>query len=123
MTLKNGNERHELTVDEARKGGKKSGKTRAAKKTVKKIISEIMDTAVGNASPQFSKLAAKLGVEETTTVKELFSIICIMNTLKNGDIDDAEKLAALLGEKTGEEKNPDNGILDALGKWLKDANT
>ena len=120
MTLKNGTKQHKLTAAEARKGGRNSGKTRAAKRTIKKIIEEIVD---GNAytSPQFTKLATKLGVGKTTTVKELFTLVCIMNTLKSADIDDAEKLAALLGEQTGEGQN--NGILDELGKWLKDANT
>ena len=36
--LKNGNPKHTLTVDEARKGGKKSGETRAKRKTMKEAF-------------------------------------------------------------------------------------
>lgn len=40
--LNNGNPRHELTVDELRKGGKKSGETRRRRKTIREAFEAIV---------------------------------------------------------------------------------
>ena len=117
MALNNGNPKHDLTVEEQRRGGKASGKARAAKKTVRAILSDLLDSDISKASPQFSRLAAKLGIDDDKSVKELFTLICLLNSVKSGNLSDLEKLTSLLGEVGSGESN--NGILDDLAEWLK----
>lgn len=114
-----GNEKnltHKLTVDEQRAGGKKSGESRRKKKTIQKILSDYLDTDVSK-DPQFKKLAAKLGIEGDKSIKDIFTIVCLINTVKKGNLCDLEKLGVLLGERNEEKDN--NGILDDLAMYLK----
>lgn len=50
--LKNGNPRHALTVEEARKGGKKSAETRAKRKTIREAFEAICAKRYVDASGQ-----------------------------------------------------------------------
>ena len=114
MALKNGNPDHKLTAEEQRQGGQKSGQVRREKKTVRKILSELLETEIKD-SPQFAKLAAKIGVESDKSVKDMFTMICLMNSVKNGKLSDLEMLSGLLGEH---EEAQNNGILDELAEYL-----
>ena len=108
---------HKLTTSDQRAGGKKSGEVRAAKKTIRAILSELLNGEISKASPQFAKLAAKLNITNDKSVKELFTLVCLMNSVKSGNLGDLEKLVGLLGETDSGEKN--NGILDELAAWMK----
>lgn len=101
--------------ERGRNGGIASGKARREKKTVRKILSELLETEIKD-SPQFAKLAAKIGVESDKSVKDMFTMICLMNSVKNGNLSDLERLSGLLGE--GEETR-NNGILDELAEYMK----
>lgn len=83
--------------ENSRKGGIASGKARREKKTVQKILSELLNAEVKN-NPQFAKLAQKLGVENDKSVKEIFTAVCLLNTVKDGNLADLERLVKLLGE-------------------------
>ena len=83
--------------EKGRNGGIASGKARRDKKTVKKILSELLNAEVKN-NPQFAKIAQKLGVENDKSVKEIFTAVCLLNTVKDGNLADLEKLVKLLGE-------------------------
>jgi hypothetical protein len=107
---------HALTVEEASKGGKNSGKARREKKLIKDILSELLDGEVKD-SPQFAKLASKMGVEGDKSVKDIFTMVCLLNSVKNGNLGDLERLSKLLGEDNAKESN--NGILDELTEYLK----
>lgn len=107
---------HKLTVSEQRKGGKASGRARKEKKTIQKILKDLLDGEVKD-NPQFSKLATKLGLESNKSVKDIFTMVCLLNSVKNGDLEDLIKLSKLLGEDTTKEGN--NGILDDLTEYLK----
>ena len=110
---------HKLTEKEQRAGGKKSAEVRRKKKTVQNILNDFLSSAA-DKSPQFAELAEKLGVETGASVKDLFTIACVLNTIKNGDISDLEKLMRLLGESV--EVNNSNGILESLLTRLNDIN-
>lgn len=102
-TTKNLISQSERTKEEqreiARKGGIASGIARREKKTVQKILTEFLDTpALGN--PQIAKLAAKMGLQGKESVKDLFTIVCTLNTLKTANLSDLERLTKLLGEQT-----------------------
>lgn len=100
----------------ASKAGKASGKKRREQKTVREILSTILDgNAKGNA--QFAKIATKLGVSDKKSVKDIFTLVCLLNSVKEGDLSDLERLSRLLGEENQKEQN--NGILEELTEYLK----
>jgi len=90
---------HILTVEEQSKGGQKSAQVRREKKTVQKILGDFLDTSAKD-SPQIAKLAAKMGLKGDESIKDLFTIVCTLNTLKSGNLSDLERLTKLLGEQT-----------------------
>ena len=100
----------------ARMGGIASGKARREKKTIQKILADLLDSEIKD-SPQFAKLAAKMGVESDKSVKDIFTTICLLNSVKSGNLGDLERLSKLLGEDNAKEHN--NGILDELTEHLK----
>ena len=107
---------HILTVEEQSTGGKKSVEVRREKKTIQKILADLLDGEIKD-SPQFAKLASKMGVESDKSVKDIFTMVCLLNSVKNGNLADLERLSKLLGEDNAKEHN--NGILDELTEYLK----
>lgn len=107
---------HKFTQEEAKKGGRNSAKARREKKTIQKILSDLLDSEIKD-SPQFAKLASKMGVESDKSVKDIFTYICVLNSVKSGNLGDLERLSKLLGEDNAKEHN--NGILDELTEYLK----
>ena len=100
----------------ATQGGIASGKARREKKTIQKILADLLDSEIKD-SPQFAKLASKMGVESDKSVKDIFTTVCLLNSVKNGNLGDLERLSKLLGEDNAKEHN--NGILDELTEYLK----
>ena len=114
---------HVLTVEEQSKGGKKSVEARRQKKTVQKILNDFLSTAAKD-NPQVSKLAAKMGLRSDDSIKDLFTIVCILNTMKDGNLSDLERLSKLLGEQTemaDTEAQKQAAFLDAVKKAVADA--
>ena len=113
----------EQQVEIARQGGIASGIARREKKTVQKILNDFLSPAA-NDNPQVSKLAAKMGLKSDDSIKDLFTIVCILNTLKDGDLSDLERLCKLLGEQTeiaDTEAQKQAAFLDAVKKAVTDA--
>ena len=115
------------TSSEARENGKKggiaSGKARREKKTVQKILNDFLSTAAKD-NPQVAKLAAKMGLKSDDSIKDLFTIVCILNTMKDGNLSDLERLSKLLGEQTeiaDTEAQKQAAFLDAVKKAVTDA--
>ena len=114
---------HKLTVSEQRKGGQKSAQVRREKKTVQKILNDFLSTAAKD-NPQVSKLAAKMGLQDDGSIKDLFTIVCTLNTLKDGNLSDLERLSKLLGEQTevaDTEAEKQAAFLDAVKKAVTNA--
>lgn len=114
---------HKLTVSEQRKGGQKSAQVRREKKTVQKILNDFLSTAAKD-NPQVSKLAAKMGLQDDGSIKDLFTIVCTLNTLKDGNLSDLERISKLLGEQTevaDTEAEKQAAFLDAVKKAVTDA--
>lgn len=107
---------HKFTQEEAKKGGINSAKARREKKTIQKILVDLLDSEIKD-SPQFAKLASKMGIESDKSVKDIFTYICVLNSVKSGNLGDLERLSKLLGEDNVKEHN--NGILDELTEYLK----
>ena len=118
---------NERTKDEqreiARKGGIASGIARREKKTVQKILNDFLSTSAKD-NPQVAKLAAKMGLKSDDSIKDLFTIVCTLNTLKDGNLSDLERLSKLLGEQTeiaDTEAQKQAAFLDAVKKAVTDA--
>ena len=107
---------YKLSQEEAKRGGINSAKARREKKTIQKILAELLDGQIKD-SPQFAKLASKMGVESDKSVKDIFTMVCLLNSVKSGNLGDLERLSKLLGEDNAKEHN--NGILDELTEYLK----
>ena len=115
------------TSSEARENGKKggiaSGIARREKKTVQKILNDFLSTAAKD-NPQVAKLAAKMGLKSDDSIKDLFTIVCVLNTMKDGNLSDLERLSKLLGEQTeiaDTEAQKQAAFLDAVKKAVTDA--
>lgn len=115
------------TSSEARRNGKKggiaSGIARREKKTIQKILNDFLSTAAKD-NPQVAKLAAKMGLKSDDSIKDLFTIVCTLNTLKDGNLSDLERLSKLLGEQTeiaDTEAQKQEAFLDAVKKAVTDA--
>ena len=115
------------TESEARKkgrnGGIASGIARREKKTIQKILNDFLSTAAKD-NPQVAKLAAKMGLKSDDSIKDLFTIVCTLNTLKDGNLSDLERLSKVLGEQTeiaDTEAQKQAAFLDAVKKAVTDA--
>ena len=109
------NERSPSEVREnGRKGGIASGKARREKKTIQKILADLLDSEIKD-SPQFAKLASKMGVESDKSVKDIFTMVCLLNSVKNGNLGDLERLIMLLGE---DKQNENADVLAKLDKVI-----
>ena len=106
----------EEQVEIARQGGIASGQARREKKTIQKILADLLDSEIKD-NPQFAKLASKMGIESDKSIKDIFTMVCLLNSVKNGNLGDLERLSKLLGEDNAKEQN--NGILDELTEYLK----
>jgi hypothetical protein len=92
----------EEAVENGRKGGISSGQTRREKKTIQKILIDYLDNDVQDIK-SLHKVAATAGISSDQSVKELATAICLLNTLKKGDVDKLHSLMALLGENVEKE--------------------
>ena len=106
----------ERQVEIARQGGIASGIARRQKKTIQKILSDFLDTSAKD-NPQIAKLASKMGLQGDESIKDLFTIVCTLNTLKSGKLSDLETLSKLLSEDkfiSQEAKEEDDPLTKAL---------
>ena len=115
------------TSSEARRNGKKggiaSGKARREKKTVQKILGDFLDLGI-TQNRTLEALARKAGLSTDGSIKYLVTAVCVLNTLKKGDISELEKIAKLLGEQTeiaDTEAQKQAAFLDAVKKAVTDA--
>ena len=106
------------TTNEAReigrKGGIASGQARREKKTIQKILADLLDGQIKD-NPQFAKLASKMGVESDKSVKDIFTMVCLLNSVKSGNLGDLERLSKLLGE---DKQNENADVLSKLDKVI-----
>ena len=90
--LKKG-EKTRFNGETAAENGRRSAISRARKKAEKKTIQSILINFLNSPCDdmeQFEKLAQKLGIETKKSKKELFAIVCILNAMKKGNLDDIE---------------------------------
>ena len=120
MNEKNLIPQNKRTKDEqreiARMGGIASGKARREKQKTQQILADIVSIKNKDLA-MFQKLATKLGLDGDISIHEVFTLTCLLNSVKSGNLGDLERLSKLLGEDNAKEHN--NGILDELTEYLK----
>ena len=119
-TAKNLIPQSERTKDEqreiARMGGIASGKARREKQKTQQILADLVSIKNKDLAT-FQKEAKKMGLDGDISIHELFTMVCLLNSVKSGNLGDLERLSKLLGEDNVKEHN--NGILDELTEYLK----
>ena len=114
---------HKFTQEEAKRGGINSAIARREKKTVQKILGDFLDLGI-TQNKTLETLARKAGLSTDGSIKDLVTAVCVLNTLKKGDISELEKIAKLLGEQTeiaDTESQKQAAFLDAVKKAATDA--
>jgi hypothetical protein len=115
------NERTESEKREiARQGGIASGKARREKQKTQQILADLVSIKNKDLA-MFNKLATKLGLDGDISIHEVFTLTCLLNSVKGGNLGDLERLTKLLGEQ-GEETsaneqkqvNAHNDLIEAL---------
>ena len=109
--------------EKGRNGGIASGIARREKKTVQKILGDFLDLGI-TQNRTLEALARKAGISTDGSIKDLVTAVCVLNTLKKGDISELEKIAKLLGEQTeiaDTEAQKQAAFLDAVKKAVTDA--
>ena len=81
----------------ARQGGIASGKARREKQKTQQILADIVSIKNKDLA-MFQKLATKLGLDGDISIHEVFTLTCLLNSVKKGDLGDLERLSKLLGE-------------------------
>lgn len=92
----------EEQVEIARQGGIASGQSRREKKTIQKILADYLDNDV-QSNKSLKKIADTAGITGEQSIKELVTAVCILNTLKKGDVDKLSSIVGLLGESVEKE--------------------
>ena len=94
----------EEAVENGRKGGIASGKARREKQKTQQILADLVSIKNKDLD-MFKKLATKLGLDGDISIHEVFTLTCLLNSVKNGNLGDLERLSKLLGEQTEYEDN------------------
>lgn len=108
--------------ENGKKGGIASGIARREKKTVQKILGDFLDLGI-TKNKTLEALARKAGLSTDGSIKDLVTAVCVLNTLKKGDISELEKIAKLLGEQTeiaDTEAQKQAAFLDAVKKAVQE---
>lgn len=108
--------------EKGRNGGIASGIARREKKTVQKILGDFLNLGI-TQNRTLEALARKAGLSTDGSIKDLVTAVCVLNTLKKGDISELEKIAKLLGEQTeiaDTEAQKQAAFLDAVKKAVTD---
>ena len=92
----------EEAVENGRKGGIASGQARREKKTIQKILADYLDNDV-QSNKSLKKIADAAGITGEQSIKELVTAVCILNTLKKGDVDKLSSIMGVLGESVERE--------------------
>ena len=88
----------ENAATNGRKGGIASGESKREKKTIQKILIDYLESNVKDQK-KLKKLASSVGIKGEQSVKELVTVVCILNTLQKGDVDKLQKICEILGEE------------------------
>lgn len=117
-TTKNLIPQSERTKDEqreiARMGGIASGKARREKQKTQQILADLVSIKNKDLAT-FQKEAKKMGLDGDISIHELFTMVCLLNSVKSGNLGDLERLSKLLGE---DKQNENADVMAKLDKVI-----
>ena len=87
----------EVAVRNGRKGGLAKAKAQREQKTIQAILNDYLNNDV-KSNKNLKRIADAAGIKGNQSIKELVTAVCIINTLKKGDVDKLGKLSEILGE-------------------------
>lgn len=90
---------HKFTLEEQSLGGKISAAKRKEAKAIQNILTSYLNSDV-KGKTALEKLAKKADIEDAQSVKEIYVVACLLNSLKDGDLRTLKLLSELLGETT-----------------------
>lgn len=102
----------EGAAENGRKGGIASGAARREKRTIQKILIDYLESDVKDQK-KLKKIANSVGIKGEQSIKELVTVVCVLNTLQKGDVDKLQKLCELLGESNVVEDLEDTSEAEA----------
>ena len=104
----------EEQVEIARQGGLASGKARRERQKTQQILADLVSIKNKDLA-SFEKEAKKMGLEGDISIHEVFTTICLLNSVKSGNLGDLERLSKLLGE---DKQNENADVLSKLDKVI-----
>ena len=104
----------EEQVEIARQGGLASGKARREKQKTQQILSDLVSIKNKDLA-SFQKEAKKMGLDGDISIHEVFTMVCLLNAVKSGNLGDLERLSKLLGE---DKQNENADVLSKLDKVI-----
>jgi DNA-binding XRE family transcriptional regulator len=104
----------EEQVEIARQGGLASGKARREKQKTQQILADLVSIKNKDLA-SFEKEAKKMGLEGDISIHEVFTMVCLLNSVKSGNLGDLERLSKLLGE---DKQNENADVLAKLDKVI-----
>ena len=104
----------EEQVEIARQGGLASGKARREKQKTQQILSDLVSIKNKDLA-SFQKEAKKMGLDGDISIHEVFTMVCLLNSVKSGNLGDLERLSKLLGE---DKQNENADVLSKLDKVI-----
>ena len=104
----------EEQVEIARQGGLASGKARREKQKTQQILADLVSIKNKDLA-SFEKEAKKMGLEGDISIHEVFTMVCLLNSVKSGNLGDLERLSKLLGE---DKQNENADVLSKLDKVI-----
>ena len=96
---------HELTKEEASKGGKASGKTRRLQSAIKRALESKA------TSEEFNDIFEQFGIEEGDRDYSLVVACALVNKAAKGDLSAISLLRDTIGEKPKEEIDLNGGVV------------
>ena len=100
--------------EDSRKAGIASGKARREKQKTQQILADLVSIKNKDLD-MFKKLATKLGLDGDISIHEVFTMVCLLNSVKSGNLGDLERLSKLLGE---DKQNENADVLAKLDKVI-----
>lgn len=104
----------EEQVEIARQGGLASGKARRERQKTQQILADLVSIKNKDLA-SFAKEAKKIGLDGDISIHEVFTMVCLLNSVKSGNLGDLERLSKLLGE---DKQNENADVLSKLDKVI-----
>ena len=96
----------EVAARNGQKGGLAKAKAQREQKTIQAILNDYLNNDV-KSNQNLKRIADAAGIKGNQSIKELITAVCIINTLKKGDVDKLGKLSEILGESGAIERLED----------------